>query len=391
MFLGMVNYYRDLWPKRSETLALLNKIASKTGKLNWKWGDEQQKAFEKARDMLSKEARLLYPDYSKPFDLYTGASDLQLGATLVQEGKPLGFYTRKLNSAQMNYTVGEKELLGIVEGLKAFDGVVRGMNITAHTDHLNLLYQNMPSQRMVRWRLMLEEFNPTIKHVAGKDNDAADALSRLEMKEKPYDTITWKKQNKPLHYENDKQIKVMCNVMSHLGFDSNVDDEYMYPMTVEKELADKQYPSDVSLFKTNQNLDTKLQTKVKANQKWDNDRFTIKEVEGVELIHNNGKILIPQQFWETVLEWYHLLLVHPGEKRMEATIRLDYTWSGMRTQVKERCKTCHACQMSKKGGDKKYGLLLEKTGEVTKWSRFMLIYGVQKVSTMASIRTKSML
>jgi hypothetical protein len=227
--------------------------------------------------MLSKEARLSYPDFSKPFDLYTNASDLQLGATLVQEGKPLGFYTRKLNSAQMNYTVGEKELLGIVEGLKAFNGVVRGMNVTVHTDHLNLLYQNMPSQRMVRWRLMLEEFNPTIKHVAGKDIDAADALSRLEMKEKPYDTITWEEQNKPLHYVNDKQIKVMCNVMLQLGFDSNVDDEYMYPMAVEKELADKQYPLDVSLFKTNQELDTKLQTKIKANQKWNNDRFTTKK------------------------------------------------------------------------------------------------------------------
>jgi hypothetical protein len=67
--------------------------------------------------MLSKEARLSYPDFSKPFDLYTDASDLQLGATLVQERKPLGFYTQKLNSAQMNYTVGEKELLGIVEGM----------------------------------------------------------------------------------------------------------------------------------------------------------------------------------------------------------------------------------------------------------------------------------
>jgi hypothetical protein len=130
-------------------LTPLNKIASKTGKLNWKWGDEQQKAFEKAKDMLSKKARLSYPDFSKPFDLYTDASDLQLGATLVQEGKPLGFYTRKLNSAQMNYTVGKKELLGIVEGLKAFDGGVRGMKVTVHTDHLNLLYQNMPSQRMV--------------------------------------------------------------------------------------------------------------------------------------------------------------------------------------------------------------------------------------------------
>jgi hypothetical protein len=221
----MVNFYRDLWPKRSETLAPFNKIASKTGKLNWKWGEEQQKAFKKAKDMLSKEGRLSYPDFPKPFDLYTDANDLQLGATLVQEGKPLGFYTRKLNSAQMNYTVGEKELLGIVEGLKAFDGVVRGMNVIVHTNHLNLLYQNMSSQRMVRWRLMLEEFNPTIKHVAGKDNDAADALSRLEMKEKPYDTITWEKQNKPLHSKNDKQLKVMCNIMSQCEFESNVDDK----------------------------------------------------------------------------------------------------------------------------------------------------------------------
>jgi hypothetical protein len=182
---------------------------------------------------------LSYSDFSKPFDLYTDASDLQLGATPVQEGKLLGFYTRKLNPAQMNYTVGVKELLDIVEGLKAFNGVVRGMDVTVHTDHLNLLYQNMPSQQMVRWRLMLEEFNPTTKHVAGKDNDAADALSRLEMKEKPYDVITWENQNKPLQYVNDKQIKVMCNVMSQLELESNVDDEYMYSLAVEREFAIK--------------------------------------------------------------------------------------------------------------------------------------------------------
>jgi hypothetical protein len=113
----------------------------------------------------------------------------------------------------------------------------------------------------------------------------------------------------------------MRNVMSQCTFDSNVDDKYMYPMAVERAFADKQHPLDVSLFKTNQDANTKLQTKVKANQKWNNDRYTTKEVEGVELIHDNGKILVPQQSWERVLEWYHLLLVHPGEKRMEATIR----------------------------------------------------------------------
>ena len=67
---------------------------------------------------------------------------------------------------------------------------------------------------------MLEEFNLRNKHVAGKDNDAADGLSQLEMKERPlFDIITWGKQNKPLHCENDKEIEVMCSVMmSQLGF-----------------------------------------------------------------------------------------------------------------------------------------------------------------------------
>ena len=59
--------------------------------------------------MLAKEALLSYPDFSKPFNLYTDASDKQLGATLVHRGKPLGFYTQKLNDAQLNYTVAVGE------------------------------------------------------------------------------------------------------------------------------------------------------------------------------------------------------------------------------------------------------------------------------------------
>ena len=141
--------------------------------------------------MLADQVTLAFPDFSKPFHLYSDASDIQLGATLVQEGRPLGFYTRKLNSAQRNYTVSERELLGIVEGLKAFDGMIRGMDLTVHTDHLNLLYQKLPSQRMMRWRLMMEEYHPKVVQIAGVDNDARDALSRLPMKEKSFDTIQW--------------------------------------------------------------------------------------------------------------------------------------------------------------------------------------------------------
>ena len=141
--------------------------------------------------MLTEHATLAFPDFERPFDLYTDTSDRQLGATLVQDRKALGFYTRELNLAQLNYTVGEKELLGIIEGFKTFEGMIRGQDLTVHTDHLNLLYKSMPSQRMVRWRLMFEEWHSTIKHVIGVDNDGVDALSRLDILNKLVDCINW--------------------------------------------------------------------------------------------------------------------------------------------------------------------------------------------------------
>ena len=129
-------------------------------------------------------------------------SDVQLGVTLVQDGKLLEFYTRKLNAAQSNYTVGEKELLGIVKDTNGFEGMMRGYDITIHTDHLNLLYKKLPNQRMHKWRLLLEDFNPTVKQIAGEKNLLVDALSRLEMKNKSHDIINWEPPKEKLKYSN---------------------------------------------------------------------------------------------------------------------------------------------------------------------------------------------
>ena len=92
--------------------------------------------------------------------------------------------------------MGEKELIGIVEGLKAFAGVIRGQDLTVHTDHLNLLYNKLPSQQMTRWRLLLEEYHPKVVHIAGLENDAADALSRLDITDKANDARVWGEKSK---------------------------------------------------------------------------------------------------------------------------------------------------------------------------------------------------
>ena len=125
--------------------------------------------------MQKKETLLAFPDFTKSFHVYTDASDRKLGTTVVQDSKNLGFYTRKLNPAQKNYIARERKLLGIVKGLISFEDILRGQDMTIHTDDLNLLYNKCPTQRMTRWRLMLEQFHPKVLLVAGKENDTANA------------------------------------------------------------------------------------------------------------------------------------------------------------------------------------------------------------------------
>jgi RNase H-like domain found in reverse transcriptase len=107
------------------------------GKGTVKWLHECQTSFDTMKARLAKDAFLQYLVHNKRFDIYCDASDLQLGATILQEG-PVAFYSRKLNSAQCNYTVGEKEILSIVKTLKEFRTMLYGCpNIHVYTDHKN--------------------------------------------------------------------------------------------------------------------------------------------------------------------------------------------------------------------------------------------------------------
>ena len=86
-----------------------------------------------------------------------------------------------MNSAQHNYTTTEKELLYIVATLKDFSNILLGHQITVYTDHKNITYKHFNTKRVMRWRLILEEFGPELKYIKGENNVVADNLSCIEM------------------------------------------------------------------------------------------------------------------------------------------------------------------------------------------------------------------
>ncbi len=86
---------------------------------------------------IAKEVVLAYPDFSKPFEIYTDASTMQLGAVITQDNRPIVFFSQKLSKTQSQYSVTEFELLAIVQTQKKFNGMLWGQSIKVYTDHKN--------------------------------------------------------------------------------------------------------------------------------------------------------------------------------------------------------------------------------------------------------------
>eukprot|EP00957_Ditylum_brightwellii_P068478 5198846-Ditylum_brightwellii.AAC.1 len=90
-FIGIINLYRYMWKGRAEISAPLTKLYSKNQP--WKWTDTM--AFDDIKKTLAKNTLLIYPDFSKPFEIHTDVSQYQLSATIIQGGMPIVLFSMK--------------------------------------------------------------------------------------------------------------------------------------------------------------------------------------------------------------------------------------------------------------------------------------------------------
>ena len=337
-FIGMVNYYRDIWPKRAHLLAPLS--AMTLTKAKWLWTKEHQEAFDNMKLLIAKETLLTYPDFNKTFEIHTDASKVQLGACISQDGKPIAFYSRKLADAQTRYTTTERELLSIVETLKEFRNILLGQQIIVHTDHQNLTYKQFNSDRVMRWRLYIEEYSPDLRYVPGDKNVVADALSRLDKEESPV---------------NDS-LENFYSIMEALPTNTSEVDLSHNPVSYEKLEKAQQQDSHIK-----QNLKK--------------DKYHLADFVGGgktrSLVCHKEKIVVPKKNTHHVVDWYHTVLCHPGINRTEESIAQHLYWPKMREQITNYVKSCPTCQKNKRKVQK-FGWLPPKEAESDPWDKLCI-------------------
>ena len=153
------------------------------------WNNDCTQAYHKLKAILTSYPILRSPNFSKPFELSVDASDVGVGAMLVQPDDnrikhPGAYHSKKLNSAQQKYSTIEKETLGLIMTLEHFEVYLSCTPnpIKILTDHNPLLflqrYKNK-NRRLMRWSLILQEWDIDINHIPGRENKIPDILSRV--------------------------------------------------------------------------------------------------------------------------------------------------------------------------------------------------------------------
>ncbi|GJU99345.1 reverse transcriptase domain-containing protein [Tanacetum coccineum] len=190
-FLGHAGFYRRFIKDFSKISRPMTHLLEKN--TPFIFSEECIQAFQTLKKKLTEAPILIAPNWDQPFELMCDASDYAIGAVLGQRiekhFRPIHYASKTMTEAETNYTTTEKEMLAVVYAFEKFRSYLIMNKSVVYTDHSALKYlfnKKDAKARLLRWVLLLQEFDFKVIDTKGAENYAADHLSRLE---NPYENV----------------------------------------------------------------------------------------------------------------------------------------------------------------------------------------------------------
>uniref|UniRef100_A0A2N9HGX7 Reverse transcriptase n=1 Tax=Fagus sylvatica TaxID=28930 RepID=A0A2N9HGX7_FAGSY len=327
-FLGLTGYYRKFIKGYGQIASPLTALLKKDAFL---WSDKAEKAFEELKAAVSQPPVLALPDFSKTFVIECDASGFGMGAVLMQEGRPLAYFSQALKGKNLFLSTYEKELLALVLSVKKWRPYLFATIFTIKTDQQSLkhiLEQRVGTPMQQKWISKLLGYHFVVEYKQGKENKVADALSR--------------KEDTDLKTEVEKETAYLqAQTRGHLCAIS-------FPSPTWLDDLRASYEEDEEL----RSLVSRLQASGE-----DEGPYTL----------NQGLLLYKDRFCmgkESGMKIKVLALIHDsplgghsGYLKTLHRAKQDWFWHGMKKDIKAYIRGCDTCQRLKHETSKPAGLL----------------------------------
>ena len=349
-FLGFCSYYR----KFVKGFSFISKplYALTEDKVKFSWGEECQNAFDELKRVLSFSPMLSFPREEEKFILDTDASNIGIGAVLSQkqDGKErvIAYFSRVLNKAERNYCVTRRELLAIVEAIKAFRHYLLGQKFLIRTDHVSLRwllsFRDLEGQ-LARWLERLQQFEFEIVFRKGQFHGNADGLSRRHCESQGCRYCAKIEEN--CARESRKTITLARITLAEENLE-------------EWQREQKEDPSLSVIFRGKETGVRPLRTEVSDVSTriylsyWDvinlKNGVLYKSWYAPNLKSSFLQLLVPRKRVKEILEKAHDSLSggHFGVNKTLEKIRKRFYWASCKQDVEDWCKSCEVC-VARKG------------------------------------------
>ena len=312
-FLGLCNWLREYIEDFTKLALPMTDLLNT--KVAFKWNQEAQAAFDEIKKRLKKPVYLHRPDFTQPFVLQTDASGYGLAAVLYQpqengDRRVISYASTKMSPTEKRYHSNEQEALAAVWAIRRYRPYLEDRPFTLRTDNRALTWLHSAKDqraKLTRWAVLLTEFNFTIEHCPGRENELPDALSR-DPEDNALDMEMCEDTDRMCHVQQEHHAPQVCQVEVATLFDTIKQGQKQDPQCIHVRQKLRQGDSSLRDQKNYIEEDEALWRIVSPEEK---------------------RLVVPQHLITHVLQAYHEdpHAGHPGSYETHRDIARIYFWN----------------------------------------------------------------